>query len=144
MVIKGDNMWKISSRIFISILFLIFLSGCSLYSLSGFGSCNQWIIYSEKDIKINVFKMNVCASKLGYESTFLNRKKLNEIQNIVYSDLNDLIQNKLILNSCKLKKESITFGYGISNDPLEARVVCKNRIVFEQKKGRFFMTSFKF
>ena len=88
-----------------------FFSGCGLYSLSAFGSCNQWEIYSEQGKNTNVFKIHICGSKLGYGHTYLDRKELKDIQDTVYPKLKNLIQNQSSLSGCRVKKESITFNF---------------------------------
>ncbi len=73
---------KINLSIMLISAFL--LSNCGLYSLSAFGSCSQWEIYSEKRRITKIFKLHVCSTNFNYSFHYLSSKKLNEIQNIVY------------------------------------------------------------
>jgi len=120
------------------------LSNCGLYSLSAFGSCSQWEIYTEKGRSASVFKMDVCGGELGYGHSYLDRKNLKDIQNTVYPKLKKLIKNQSSLHGCNVKKESITFAYGAARDWIGADIICDRKIRFKENKGRLFMTSFPY
>ena len=141
---KGDNMWNFFNRIYISIFFVMVLSGCGLYTLGVFGSCDKWEIYSEKKRITNTFKMHVCSTQFEYSSHYLSRKKIKNIQDIVYPKLKRMIKGQKLLTECWIIKESIVYQYGVAKTPIKADIICKKDIKFEEKIGRFFITSFNF
>ena len=142
-LVRENNMF---SKINLSIMGIsvFLLSNCGLYSLSAFGSSNQWEIYTEEGRSASIFKMDVCGGELGYGHSYLDRKALKDIQEIVYPKLKKLIENQASLCGCSVKRESITFAYGASQDWIGADIICKRRIMFKENKGRLFMTSFSF
>ncbi len=127
--------------ILLSIVFSFLLSGC-LYSLGAFGSCDTWEIYSDQKNKASNFYIRVCAQKLGFNYSVLDRKTQKEIQNITYDKLTRLIKSEKSLKRCKIRKNSIMYQYGMPSEPLVADIICEKEIEFNRKVGRFFITSY--
>ena len=102
---------------------------------SHYTPCSKWEIFSNENKR---FMMRVCDSKLGYGFQDLSRKDKKTISKEVYSKLTMLLSTQDTLRDCRIDLGSINYLYGTPRHNLNALVVCKNKISFEQEDGRYY------